>query len=246
MAQGDYAQDGYILLKGFFAEAELHAIEPILKKFHQIWLEENSEAYHKGAINSHSLTGADSITAQEKITLFRFIEQQKFASLFKQIFPQPPLFLNTQLFFDPKNATQQNYWHRDIQYTGISDEAQQKSIQTLNVVHFRIPFANEPGIELIPGTHRHWDMPEEYAVRKSLDGKLPHHELKRGIALPLERGDLLVFSANMIHRGLYGMDRFSLDIIYCDNTPDMQQHIDRRNMPDSNERKQLSNGSLFI
>jgi len=61
--------------------------------------------------------------------------------------------MNTQLFFNPVNDGQKNYWHRDSQYH-LSIEEQKEALVGPDVVHFRIPLTNEPGIELVPCTHQ--------------------------------------------------------------------------------------------
>ncbi|MHA7058846.1 phytanoyl-CoA dioxygenase [Aquimarina sp. M1] len=228
MKIGNYIEQGFSHHKNYFKEEELLLIEPILIKFHSSWLSENSEHYLKGALNSHSLTSSKRLTNQEKRILFDFISSNKIINLIE--FDQPK-FLNTQLFFDPNDLSQNNYWHRDIQYTGMNDKEQKEAIKTQNVVHFRIPLKNEPGIELIPETHRKWDSNEEYEVRNSLNNKKPNDSLINGKLITLERTDLLVFSANMIHRGIYGNDRVSFDIIYCDNDPKILKFRDQNNLP---------------
>lgn len=37
--------------------------------------------------------------------------------------------------------------------------------------------------------------------------------------IALEVGDVLLFSANMIHRGLYAKNRLTLDLLYCERSP---------------------------
>ncbi|WHT39945.1 phytanoyl-CoA dioxygenase family protein [Myroides sp. mNGS23_01] len=240
-----YTTEGYVYLPQFFQPNELQPIEPILYKFHQQWLIDHQEDYQTRLINSHSLTSSTSLTKEERLLLFQFIAGDHFQPLLSALFPDQVLFLNTQLFFDPFNKEQKNYWHRDIQYTGMSIEDQQKSILTQNVLHFRIPFQEEEGIELIPGTHRSWDLAEEQDTRLGQHGKQPSDALARGKQIRLQRGDLLIFSANMIHRGLYGNNRFSFDLIFLDDTPQLRPFIDPNNHPTVTEKQQL-NSSLFL
>ena len=47
----------------------------------------------------------------------------------------------------------------------------------------------------------------------------------------LRRGDLLGFSANMIHRGIYGDDRLALDILLCENDPDILKYANLEGPP---------------
>lgn len=240
-----YEEQGYLYFENFFSETEIVSIEKILNKFHEKWLEDNAAYYEKGLLNSHSLTSGNYLGEEEKTALFRFISQDKLQAILRTIFSEIPIFLNTQLFFDPKNIEQKNYWHRDIQYTGMSVEEQKTAIQNQNVVHFRIPMKKESGIELIPKTHREWDLPEEFDVRNSLNGAIPSDDLKRGKVIGLNRGDVLIFSANMIHRGIYGHNRFSLDVLFCDNIPQMRNFIDQNNYPSKEILQNLDNTELF-
>lgn len=240
-----YEEQGYLYLENFFSEVEITAIEKILDKFHLKWLKDNASFYEKGLLNSHSLTLGNYLNEEDKTALFQFITQDKLQAIIKTVFLETPIFLNTQLFFDPKNIEQKNYWHRDIQYTGMSVEEQKAAISNQNVVHFRIPMRKESGIELIPKTHREWDLPEEFEVRNSLNGATPSDNLKRGKVIGLNRGDVLVFSANMIHRGIYGQDRFSLDVLFCDDIPQMRNFIDRNNYPSKEILENLDNTELF-
>jgi ectoine hydroxylase-related dioxygenase (phytanoyl-CoA dioxygenase family) len=242
MKLGNYIDYGFSYYQDFFSEEELLVIEPIIIKFHNSWINENQGIYLKGAINSHSLTSSKSLNEQEKKILFDFISSNKMVNLIEF---DNPKFLNTQLFFDPNNLNQNNYWHRDIQYTGINEKDQKDAIKTQNVIHIRIPFKKESGIELIPGTHRKWDSTEEYQVRNSLKNKKSSDSLKKGQLIELERTDLLVFSANMIHRGIYGNNRLSFDIIYCDNDPKILKFRDKNNLPLKLELKEFKNTEIF-
>ncbi|WP_326980989.1 phytanoyl-CoA dioxygenase family protein [Chryseobacterium sp. MYb264] len=241
----NYEESGYLHLEDFFTENELQDLEKILIPFHNVWLKNNENGFQSGLINSHSITSSEYIEENERLHIFRFISQEKIADIVAGLFPNKALFLNTQLFFDPFNKEQNNYWHRDIQYTGMSLEQQQENICRQNVIHFRIPLKPELGIELVPASHRIWDSEEELETRLSLNGRKPSDKLTTGKMRPLNRRDLLVFSANMIHRGLYGNDRFTFDIIFCDDIPDFKKFIDVRDQPTKKELEFL-NKNLFL
>lgn len=240
----DFELNSYLYIPNFFNEDELSQIEPILVKFHQQWLNEFDQYFKEGLINSHSLTSSNHLTKEERFTLFQFISNDKLLNIITDIFPSKAKFLNTQLFFDPYNNEQRNYWHRDIQYTGMKIEEQKEKIKTQNVIHFRIPLKQEDGIEIIPGTHRLWDLPIEEDTRLSTNGRKPSDTLERGKVIPLNRGDVLIFSANSVHRGLYGHERFSFDIIYCDDTLEFNTFIDSKNQP-TKEDLVLLNKDVF-
>lgn len=235
MNTDNYQANGFLHLKNFFSTAALLEIEALLEQFHQNWLEENKVGFQSGLINSHSITSSSFLSKQQRLALFQFVSQEQIINVVKKVFPNKAILLNTQLFFDPLRAQQANYWHRDIQYTGMEIADQQQSLTAQNVIHFRIPFRAERGIELIPKSHVEWDLPEELETRLSLNGRKPSDDLQRGKQLELQRGDLLVFSANMIHRGIYGKNRFSLDVVFCDDSPEFYGFIDRKNLPTASE-----------
>ena len=241
-----FSTQGYLYFPHFYADHELAEIESILLHFHNQWIKEHQDEYEKRLINSHSITSSSFITERERLALFEFITQAKLREVIGGIFPEKALFLNTQLFFDPYNPVQKNYWHRDIQYTGMSLAEQKESIKTQQVIHFRIPFRAEEGIELIAGTHREWDVQEEEDTRLCLNGKTPSDPLARGKQIKLNRGDLLVFSANMIHRGLYGNNRLAFDLVFCDDHPHFRSFIDSNNHPSSAEKQQLNHTDFFL
>ncbi len=240
-----YSQNGYLHLSQFFTESDLADIETLLRQFHAAWMMDNQEVYQRGAINSHSITSGEYVQREDVLRLFEFITQAKLRSIIEPLFPHPPKFLNTQLFFDPRTSQQRNYWHRDVQYTGLGIAEQQAILGSQTILHCRIPLTAEHGIELVPGSHRAWDTNEEYAVRMQLDGKTSSDALSSGRIIPLEKGDVLMFSANMIHRGLYGKNRFAFDIIYCDNSPDFLSFRDSRNLPTEEECVHLLWNSIF-
>ena len=63
--------------------------------------------------------------------------------------------------------------------------------------------------------------------------------------MSLKRGDLLVFSGKMIHRGIYGKNRLALDILLFSADPEIARHIDPDCLPDADIALQLDDSSLF-
>lgn len=239
-----YDENGYLLLKNFYDPSELKELYSILIAFHERWKKDNSDFYLQRAINSAYLTGSKYLSQNDRQELFRFISSSKLMNILSSLIPDKAMFMNTQLFFNPVNKEQKNYWHRDPQYIMSLDE-QEKALKKSQVLHFRIPLQNEPGIELVPGTHKRWDSKEELEVRLETNGKKNSDDLSSGLKLSLETGDLLVFSANMIHRGLYGMNRFALDILFCDAKAELAQFIDRDCLPTKAQLASIENSVIF-
>jgi ectoine hydroxylase-related dioxygenase (phytanoyl-CoA dioxygenase family) len=240
----DYEDNGYLVLKDFVKESDLLKLREAAAQFHQSWKQENLQFYAEKAINSAYLTAKKYLNNTERETLFKFIGSAKLMDVVASVMDGRPTFMNTQLFFDPVNQRQRNYWHRDPQYH-MTVEEQKQALLGPNVVHFRVPLVDEPGVELIPGTHRRWDKDDELDVRLERNGRKNHENLSTGIKVKLDAGDLLVFSANMIHRGIYGMDRMSLDILFCDPVPELVKFVDDDCFPESDLLDKLENADAF-
>lgn len=156
-----------------------------------------------------------------------------------------PAFMNTQLFFNPVNPKQKDFWHRDCQYDHDVD-MQKQVIEHTQVLHLRVPLFDELGMELVPGTHKRWDNDEEFSVRQETKGRTSSEDLSSGLKIPLNAGDLLVFSADMIHRGLYGLNRLALDILVFDPKGDFADYVDEDCLPDFAMLKHINDPRLFI
>ena len=240
----NYQKHGYCLQKEAFTISELQPLKAIITRFHRSWIQTHAEFYADKAVNSAYLTGQQHLSESDRTLLFRWIAADPLMDIVTTIMGKSVAFMNTQLFFDPSHVEQPNYWHRDPQYH-MSIEEQQAALLGPNVLHFRVPLVDEPGIELIPGTHRRWDTQEELAIRLEQDNHKNHEAISTGVEVPLNAGDVLVFNANMIHRGLYGMNRFALDILFCDPVPDLMAFVDDACLPTTDILRQLDHPIAF-
>ncbi|TYK65460.1 phytanoyl-CoA dioxygenase family protein [Colwellia echini] len=240
----DYAEQGYFVIRNYFDNGEIESLRKVVLKFHQLWKKDNEKFYKEEAFNSSLITGSEYLTSTDRIKLFNFISSNKMMAIIKSVIPDKPAFMNTQLFFNPVNPDLKNFWHRDCQYDHDVED-QKIAIQETQVVHFRVPLFDELGMELVPGSHKRWDNAEEFAVRQEEQGKLSSDELSTGKKIQLAAGDLLVFSADMIHRGLYGLERLALDILVFDPAGDFVDYVDDDCLPDSDMLAKIDDASLF-
>lgn len=240
--------NGYKLIRNFFNEKSLNGLIKTVMPIHQKWCEDNKEFYNQKAINSAFLTSSLKNSSEDRMSLFKIVTNNKIINEVEKVFTSKDgRFLNTQLFFNPVNKKQKNYWHRDVQYADDPIEEQKDEVinNSNNVVHFRIALKDEPGVELIPGTHARWDTDEEFDVRTQQNNRESFNDLPNSEIIELKKGDLLIFSANMIHRGIYGKDRLAFDILFCDNDPKILKYSKNNCFPTSEELQQLENSYLF-
>ncbi|WP_101760587.1 phytanoyl-CoA dioxygenase family protein [Oceanicoccus sp. KOV_DT_Chl] len=241
----NYQRQGFVIVPALFADAEMDAIEPIILRAHQAWIEHHQQHYQQTAVNSAGLSHRNFLSDDERLTLFQFIADDRLVGILADIVAGPLFFANTQLFFNPANAQQKNYWHRDIQYGDFSMAQQQQMLAEQILLHFRLPLRDETGIQLIPGTHRRWDNEQEYRVRMGAAGYSVSDDLPAAETIRLRRGDLLVFSAGMIHRGLYSDDRLAFDICCGGHSPQFSSQGDLDCFPDTAMLEKISNRSLY-
>lgn len=241
-----YHSQGFVHLPGFFDSLALAPLQESVQRFHAAWMLENADLYRTRAINSAGLTSPRHLNTEDRNALFTFVAQRRVGDVLNDVFAGPAAFMNTQLFFNPLNTAQRNYWHRDIQYTGMAIAEQQHALGRSNVVHLRVALRPEPGLELVPGTHLRWDTPEEFAVRLALEGRKHCDALAGAQQIALQPGDLLVFSANMLHRGLYGMDRLAFDMLFCDPEPALLAHVPQECLPDAATLAIVDCPALFL
>ena len=218
---------------------------PTVNAFHASWINSNKKFFQENAINSAYLTSKEHLSDELRNSLFQFIGSHQLMEQVYGVIPQNPAFMNTQLFFDPVNPEQKNYWHRDIQYDLDLDQ-QKAALSGPQALHFRIALKDELGIELVPGSHKNWDTHEELDVRLEQNGKKIHDDLSSGKIVKLNAGDLLIFSGKMIHRGLYGLERLSLDILFCDNDKELLQYAKSECLPSDKQIKLIDDPTAFI
>jgi Phytanoyl-CoA dioxygenase (PhyH) len=239
-----YESKGYQKAPRAFTNKGLDDLLATVNAFHSHWLKENAEAFEAGALNSANLTASSVLDSEQRLQLFKFISSREIREVIAQTPLVNPVFINTQLFFDPYNPAQKNYWHRDPQYH-LDIEGQQQVIRSSEVIHFRIALTDDPGVEVIPGTHRRWDSPLELNTRLEQSGRKNWEELEGSQALALDPGDVLAFSANMIHRGLYGGGRMALDILLGEEGEEVASFIQLDNLPDESMYRELEHADLF-
>ncbi len=241
----NYNEQGYFVIRNYFSDSEISSLRKIILKFHTLWKQDNAKFYQEEAFNSSLITGSEYLAFDDRLDLFNFISSKKIMAVVESVMLATPAFMNTQLFFNPVNRQQKDFWHRDCQYD-YDVEDQKKVIKDTQVVHFRIPLFDELGMELVPGTHKRWDNDEEFNVRQEEKGRVSSENLSTGKKINLAAGDLLVFSADMIHRGLYGLDRLALDMLIFDSAGNYVDYVDDDCLPDILMLDKIDDPRLFI
>ena len=113
--QQQFARNGYVKLDNFFTLCTLSFVKQAVEVFHHAWCVDNHDFYTNRAINSAGLTSGQYMTEEQRLSLFKLISDSQLLKAVSQIIPMP-LFMGSQLFFNPFKPKQNNYWYRDPQY----------------------------------------------------------------------------------------------------------------------------------
>ena len=112
----NYQNEGYFVIRNYFSESEIASLRKVVLKFHTLWKEDNKKFYQEEAFNSSLITGSQYLKPDDRVTLFNFISSNKVMKVVDAVIARNPAFMNTQLFFNPVNPEQKDFWHRDCQY----------------------------------------------------------------------------------------------------------------------------------
>ncbi len=126
-----------------------------------------------------------------------------------------PLTLRTAHYFhEPSARDQDGEWHRDGDEVQLPIDPASSRPPRATRLRFRIAFARDANLEIIPGSHLRQDTPEETRLRRGAartSGNIPS-----AVRVALEAGDVCVFDTWTIHRGCYrrGIPRRTLDLVF--------------------------------
>jgi hypothetical protein len=151
--------------------------------------------------------------------LLHWIASRRIRDSLEPLGEGPLLFFNTQYFHEQGSRTWDGPWHRDTQFESKDADEERARMHGSTAVHFRIACEPDERLELVPGSHRRWDSPEELAIRR---GDAPtSSDMPGRVRIALDRGDACVFHAWMIHRGTYGPQpvRRTFDVLYTLGPP---------------------------
>lgn len=236
MQASSYNQQGYLVFRQLLSPQHIQQLQQLVQPIYRQWITEScQQPGFEQMVNMHSLTLPHYFQQQpeQRIALFNALATSVLVNALTTLFGNDLYFHNTQLFFNPRAADKQNYWHRDLQYSPIPDSQQAAIHQQLCNLHVRIPLLDETGIELIPHSHQQWDNPLERDIRFALNGHQQHDDLPDSALIRLQTGDVLLFNAQMIHRGRYDFnrERLALDICIGSSHPLLQGFADAQVQP---------------
>ena len=134
-----------------------------------------------------------------------------------------------------------------MQYSSIDDAIQCDEQSKMLSLHVRIPLVEEKGVEVVTGTHKRWDTDLERKVRFELNGHKISEALPGADLIDLIPGDVLIFNAQMIHRGNYALNttRKALDLCVGKYHPLAARFLDESVLPTTEEIENIENNKWY-
>jgi hypothetical protein len=245
-----YKAYGYAVFRDFFSNKEISSIDKHVDPIYKKWRVKNEvEIFKNMLVNMHSLTSPEYFEGlpAERTQFFEVIASEKLTKAIDGMFGQGIYFHNTQLFFNPSNSARLPYWHRDMQYSPIEDSVQSNEQDKMLSLHIRIPLVHEKGLEVVTGTHRRWDTELERNVRLALNGHKNSEVLPNSELIELMPGDILIFNAQMIHRGNYELNstRKAFDLCVGKYHPLASRFLDEPILPTKEELEYIKNNQWY-
>ncbi|MFT5422123.1 MAG: hypothetical protein ACI9D5_002890 [Candidatus Endobugula sp.] len=110
-----------------------------------------------------------------------------------------------------------------------------------------IPLIEENGIESVTGSHNRWDTELEHNIRLVLKGHKNNEPLPNAEIIELALGDILIFSAQIIHKGNYELNptRKAFDICVGKRYPLTSSFFDGDILPKKDETIHISNNQWY-
>ena len=126
-----------------------------------------------------------------------------------------PRLKNADYYHEQTKRDWDGDWHRDNQLGQPDPELECRRILTTTSVHVRVALVDDERLEIVPGSHRRWDTPEELQIRKG--SKRTSSAMPGATRIAMEAGDACVFHAWSIHRATYQRSplRRTLDALYA-------------------------------
>ena len=244
-----YKAQGFAVVRHWLDATTIAALSVEAERILAQWMTENHSRYVEDRlVNMHGLTWAHYFEdAAQRIRFFELIAPVRLTALVDGMFGEGIYFHNTQLFFNPHGNGRLPYWHRDLQYSPVEDEDQAREQGRMLSLHVRIPLSREQGVEVIPGTHRRWDTELESDVRWERNHHANSDDLPGSVLIDLEPGDILIFDAQMLHRGNYALnkERRALDLCVGRPHPFTAPYLDEAALPSGDEIDRILNNVWY-
>lgn len=209
----NWQEQGFIIIRQLYSPDRVLWLRAACERILTQWRGENPAERRGDATSMRHLNHPD-YWREDSEGLRRMLEAIADPAVLQtcnELFGAPPLFRCTSLFMNPETGMLDGDWHRDSQFLFPDEEVERKKIlESIGVsdhIQLQIALVASDDIEYVPGSHRRWDSPEEYAIRRENSGENRRNSMPNALRVALQPGDAVGFNAYGLHRGRYHSNR---------------------------------------
>ncbi len=207
-----WKEKGYLVVRGVYDAERTALLGDICERLLAEWRRENPQTGLPGgdrdAIVMRHLNHPAYFSKGEAgfPEVMDAVADDRVLEICRSILGQEPLFRCTSLFMNPLDTSDDGNWHRDTQHTYPDEEEEKKVIANSGRegtgVQLQVALISSDALEYVPGSHKRWDTPEEYAIRRA-DGMANNraNTMPGAVRIALEPGDAAAFNSHGLHRG---------------------------------------------
>lgn len=207
-------RDGYIVCRKLFSAAQAQSMLEVCEEVLRQWREEDPQTGAQGGredahVMRHLNHRAYFTTDRRGLhQLLDAVADAGVLSVCASILEETPLFRCTSLFMNPQLTSEDGSWHRDSQFLTPDIEAEKTSVSASQdygeAIQLQVALVPSADVEFVPGSHRRWDSPEEFEIRRADDGNNNRSNSMPGaLRIELQPGDAVAFNPFGLHRGRY-------------------------------------------
>jgi ectoine hydroxylase-related dioxygenase (phytanoyl-CoA dioxygenase family) len=214
-----WEREGYLVIPGFFDPERAARLRRVCDDILEQYLECDAQTGVPGNPDgrgmrhlNHPAYFADR-PPQNFAELMDACADELLLGVARSILCEPALFRCTTYWFNPRTKREDGEWHRDTQFVA-KGESEEKSMledhwsRTVSCIQLQVALAPSDDVQVVPGSHKRWDTPEEYAIRRADD--FAHNRspgMPGALRIALQPGDAALFNPNGLHRGQYHKDK---------------------------------------
>jgi hypothetical protein len=213
-----WMEQGYVVVRGIYTAERAALLQDISERILAQWRTQNPENGEPGgdrnAAAMRHLNHAGYFAGGEPgfVEIMDAIAAPSVLEVCRSILGEEPLFRCTSLFMNPLDTSNDGSWHRDSQFHHPDEEEEKKAIadggEGGHAVQLQVALVASADVEVVPASHKRWDTPEEYAIRRADGGKNSRaNNMLGAVRVALEPGDAVAFNPWGLHRGRYHVDK---------------------------------------
>ena len=221
-----WEREGYLVLPGLFDPERAARLRRVCDGIMQQFLTRDAQSGSPGNPDGHCMRHLNhpayfaDFPPQHFTDLMDACADELLLGVARAILDEAALFRCTTYWFNPRTKHEDGNWHRDTQFVTKSEADEKQMLEqhwskNASAIQLQVALAPSEDIQVVPRSHKRWDTPEEYSIRRA--DNMAHN---RSNAMPgawgvaLQPGDAALFNPDCLHRGRYHTDKLRRTLMF--------------------------------